>query len=811
MSDASDSEEEGGNNKATSAMATGAEYLFKPPPPPPRQNPKSIAGGANSSRGFGKVSARQTEKDELRGDRESGGLGQQEMRLQKQKKHITHLEQQQTQNTNRQHAKPAIIDEPLQSLKDLGRQLVMESEQLGQQQQAFEEAKKSDSAAGEMARRFPPPPPTSVTDTHGISASNYNKIKSNNRSISSLSTKELSQIRRQQNNKEPSLPLRRVASDAISGAIPRAEIKTRTRRQTPGDISVGKDKVDASMEKQARIQRRKEKAERKASKLRARKLQQQQQHQQQQQQLHNTDSGNNSSQTFTLPMNDDPSYAVSRGRNDGRTRDILQAAAEIRARALRSTSRSRERVREASLFCREEIDSTGDIGDDHLSLSSEKRRSIQNPHGLEGGAPQPPAVERRSQSREPEERTIRKNKSALRQSLSSKQNVGRYDISGNFEQEETPSRMRTGGRGKRMDSRGRRQSIDDNQQPQPTTNAEELLNRRREMRQRIAERQRNAARSGSCNHCHSGNGHEQQHSMADNPLPNLSLAEEVLEGEWNFSSSRGRARSGRTSPPQRGRSRSKSRIREGIFKMRSSSLFRKKDEKEARAMASSMRLADQERGGRGSDTDMWMTVGEGKSDMAYSIASSGKRSTSSFRRILSSAKPRSPSLGESSVGRSNHSLPSNAQNEHYGRQPTESTTKFEYIGPSTGSDPLWRPLSQGRNAELLDARSTGAKSGASSKLTSASRTSLGIFKKSAANKSFGSKQSSRGIGRVRSLSRGRFGRSRSKPRAAMEEEDTSERQGSSWSRSGYRQSPSKTHSQAGSKYNLGEEYLLDQG
>ncbi|KAL3811197.1 hypothetical protein ACHAXA_004499 [Cyclostephanos tholiformis] len=110
-------------------------------------------------------------------------------------------------------------------------------------------------------------------------------------------------------------------------------------------------------------------------------------------------------QTYTLPMNDVMPTRVmpTRGREEMCMEDILSTAAEVRARARRSASRSRERVKEAATFCGEappeNIDYKRQYEDNQISLPYEVRRSILNPHGLKD-QPRSPAVERRSHSRE---------------------------------------------------------------------------------------------------------------------------------------------------------------------------------------------------------------------------------------------------------------------------------------------------------------------------------------------------------------------------------------------------------------------------
>jgi len=188
--------------------------------------------------------------------------------------------------------------------------------------------------------------------------------------------------------------------------------------------------------------------------------------------------------------------------------DILGAAAAIRNRARRSLSRSRERCREAAIFCGEtppddDDDEDGDgvnnghylesgaLRNDNMADYADERalvevkRSILNPHGL--SQPEVPTVQRRSQSR-------------------GRSEDGRH---------ESPGLIRHGSRGRDRNSREEDpyhhydhdpNSYDngigvasDNNNFVPTSGAEALLIRRREMRQKIAERQ-NAARSKKNRH-----------------------------------------------------------------------------------------------------------------------------------------------------------------------------------------------------------------------------------------------------------------------------------------------------------------------
>jgi hypothetical protein len=299
--------------------------------------------------------------------------------------------------------------------------------------------------------------------------------------------------------------------------------------QRNGDANVDDVTSNAiSAEKLARAAlRQKEKDERKA---RREMLRQQQQ----------------SSGTFTLPMND-----VSRGRSSDMSReDILQAAANVRARARRSASRSRERVKEAATFCGEEPSmdendaTTDDGGVDHISVSShQRRRSILNPLGLED-QPRPPAIERRSHSREPM-------KIASQQSSDEKR------------------------RGRNTDQL--------NSLTNHVSTADELLSRRREMRDMIRERQSHTARGRSTDF----DEQQQQRPTTDN---------------WN------RRENIRSSEEVRSRGRSRSVVRDGLSRIRSAS-------------SRAMHRKSTTKGDIGGDNDEVKTVNSGKSSSNFSIKS----------------------------------------------------------------------------------------------------------------------------------------------------------------------------------------------
>lgn len=276
-------------------------------------------------------------------------------------------------------------------------------------------------------------------------------------------------------------------------------------------------------------------------------------------------------QTFTLPMSDVIPTRVmpTRGREDICMENILNTAAEVRARARRSASRSRERVKEAATFCgetpSEDIDYKRQYEDDQISLSSERRRSILNPHGLKD-QPSPPAIERRSQSRERDRIVIGDKKKSV-------------------------EKKRTG------ESRRRDANRDKNLGCTQGSAAEELISRRREMRQKIMDRQSNTTQAA---------------------MVHTSLKEQVLE-EWTCTQSevRSTTRSSRDEKNEHRRGRSRSLIRDGISKIRSAS---------SRAL--------RKMGNEGSDKD----------DDSKTI-DSGRQSTYSFKSLLSLRSFRSLSRG----------------------------------------------------------------------------------------------------------------------------------------------------------------------
>jgi len=674
MSDASNSDNEINCNNFRGRPSSTPEQLFKSRPPPPPRRPA-----------FNNMASPQDNNAINRGNNPS-----------------RHYNEQQNPTFD-----------PVQSLKELGRKLVMESESAAGASFPVDDASigmRSQASSVARPRRPPPPPPPGVHSYQGHSQRENDDMIQRK---SSLSTKELSYMRRQQQKIHPP-PRRGRAASSPAGAEESNEsilgeasdIIARMESLTEGDSTSrrsrksqqhqhqqmnagdGDDAIArAAAEKRARAQRRKEKAERKAAKHRARE-----QIMQQQQNAAARQEQGEDGHTFTLPMND--VVSSSRGRERG-TDDILQAAAQIRARARRSTSRSRERVKDASTFCGEPpIDNYNEVEcDDHLSLASEKRRSILNPHGLEGQSG-PLAMERRSQSRE-----NRRSQSGGRSRM--------HGADFNNDQEAHIVGERKGvSRGRNRDRENLGSASMQNQQ----TTAEELLSRRREMRQKIAKRQSNV--QSRMDHRRSGSGGPSEQAADDH----LSLKDEVLEG-WPRVSNSDAGSTSRRSRRVEGRSerrgRSRSAVRDSFSKIRSASLnaFRKK-------------------GDKGIDLE----------DETQTIDTS-KRSTSSFKRLLSMGKPRS-------LSRSRH-LQNTNEGEGYGDADVWAA-KSETFAMDNTMDNNGRGNYTSNYEEgyvELDARSAAK----SESFVKQSSSRLGIFKKSLSKK----KQSKAG-GVVRSLSRGSF-------------------------------------------------------
>jgi len=365
------------------------------------------------------------------------------------------------------------------------------------------------SISSRRSRHPPPPPPAGrnpFSSLNPIIGSPSPSKKGSNSSISSLSTKELSRLRKE-----------RHSSESINERIAQLRGEQQQQQQnsqrkegdTPHDLGRSLERF---------------RAERKAAKdeLKERLKSGRSRKQKERDRLEES-SG---SGTYTLPLNDD---VRSRGRatvarNDD---DILGAAAEIRSRARRSLSRSRDRkASEDNVMFGSTPSVSGDdrtVDGDAVSVSSRGRRSITNPHGL-AEPPRPLPVQRRSQSRE---------------------------------------RRRSHSRGRTVDGGGsERQGYNGMNE----RSSEVLINRRREMRQRLTEKQTAAEyrRKGGATHVVGETDHQ-------------SVRDDVFEDRTR--ETRRSARSAERG--ERGRGRSRSRVRDGLSKIRSASLkaFRKKDQK----------------------------------------------------------------------------------------------------------------------------------------------------------------------------------------------------------------------------------------
>ena len=456
----------------------------------------------------------------------------------------------------------------IQVLKELGRKLVMETEATGGSSHPPDDLSIGmRSAATSRSRRPQTPKQVRGYQTSPQNSAENKKIDAflGSENIRSLSTKDLSQ-----KNWPPSLQeatesvaasrteelndgILGEASEIIArmGMLTNSEqtsFRTRQSRQQQMYGVVGDTVADKAVEKLARAERRKERAEKIASELRLRENHS----------PYGEDGGK-----YTLPMND---VVTTRGREEMCMDDILKAAAQVRARARRSASRSRERVKEAATFCgeapSENTDYEGQSEDDQISMSSERRRSILNPYGLKD-QPRPPAIERRSQSRERKRNTSGVSKLPAGETRTDRNANGDKDLG--YMQLST---------------------------------AEELLSRRREMRQKIKERQSNVKE-------------QILEESTSRPSRRAEKTNEQRRGRSTLSPS---WRADKTNEKRRGRSRSA--VRDGFSKIRSASLraLRKKD-----------------------------NVTDGEDDSK--TIDSGRQSTYSFKSLLSIGSRRSLSRG----------------------------------------------------------------------------------------------------------------------------------------------------------------------
>eukprot|EP00956_Cyclotella_meneghiniana_P003976 scaffold4782_cov76-Cyclotella_meneghiniana.AAC.6 len=425
--------------------------------------------------------------------------------------------------------KQRVKNNQVANLKELAQKLAAENiiaeQQQQQQQQQFNHNRAASSgdadnlsmggASNTNSKRGhnpPPPPPRRIT------AGGAGDLRN-------MSTKELSELRRNRKKAsqgevidEASDLISRMSKMSKSGPNsnnnnPTAMNSTKSRKQSAAMGGVGREEsqaiLGAAAEARARVMSRR-------SKL-----------------INDGD--------VEIPYNDrvrsEGSIDVARGRMRGGD-DILGAAEEIRLRARRSVSRSRERVKSASLFCGETPTEDYESEGETVATSTSKR-SILNPHGL-SVPPQAPSVERRSTSR-------------------------------GKERGYTPE---TNDDDSRPRSRNRRGTVDTDQDGNNNlSSAQALIIRRREMRERIAERQSNAEKRNNMNRFINDTDLSEKSAVDD-------LANAMLH-EWSDVTKLKEQRSsrGRDRPEGRERrGRSRSAVRDGISKIRSASLsaFRNK-------------------------------------------------------------------------------------------------------------------------------------------------------------------------------------------------------------------------------------------
>lgn len=264
---------------------------------------------------------------------------------------------------------------------------------------------------------------------------------------------------------------------------------------------------------------------------------------------------------------------------------------------LYSHSRSRERVKSASLFCGETPteDCQSYESEGETVATSTSKRSILNPHGL-AVPPQAPSVERRSTSR------------------------GR-------ERDYTPE---TNDDESRPWSRNRRGTVDTDQDGNNISSAQALIIRRREMRERIAERQSNAEKRNNMNRSINDTDPSAVNDLANAMLHEWSDVAKPREHR----SSRGRNRpEGRE---RRGRSRSV--VRDGISKIRSASLSAFRKSTSSRSVS-----------GIGDDASIETVQKSAVSSILGRITRKNDRSSSRGRSVVSELDDRSDCRSDSFV------------------------------------------------------------------------------------------------------------------------------------------------------------------
>lgn len=511
LSDASSSEDEQVKTKSRKRQPVVKREMMKPPaPPPPKQSASVAAAGSepqkrSNSKGKGRAAPQSSVK----------------------------------------------------SLKELGRKLAMENE-AGLSAVPGDDVSMGASTA--VSKQRPPPP-------------RFWRSGSNETSLSKMSTKELSALRRQrraevaagilQQNQggedmsEVTSHISKMNTDAASlKSGTRSHTKRRSERSrkmaTDGDETASfatTPETESILGAAAAVRSR---ARRNVDRSLERRKAEQRGGRNQRSASDGTGVGSSftggearSQITITRLNDEQPSRTTLRGRSHSND-DILGAAAEIRSRARRSLSRSRERNKAAAMFCGETPPDHGDDDDegfdDQMTVATtETKRSILNPHGL-ANQPEVPRVERRSQSR-------------------GKTREGEESV-GDQEAESTGMDRRPRSRGRRRDARNMdaNKPVSENMQ----SSAEMLINRRREMRQKIAER-----------HSKGKKGHG--YSDSADAVDHLSLKEEMMEEWTNVSNSTGGRRTptrSRLSDQKDGarRGRSRSVVRDGLSRIRSASV-----------------------------------------------------------------------------------------------------------------------------------------------------------------------------------------------------------------------------------------------
>lgn len=336
---------------------------------------------------------------------------------------------------------------------------------------------------------------------------------------------------------------------------------------------------------------------------------------------------------------------------------------------LLTSSRSRERVKAASIFCGETPTDYGDEDDEEddgneTVGTSHSKRSILNPHGL-SVQPQAPSVERRSQSR-------------------GKDRQFADDWSGDDRHHHVEGTSPSHTTERRPRSRNRRGSQVSGTENNNMSSAEALITRRREMRQRIAERQSNAEKR----HGRSFNDLDQSEKVGVDHLADAMLNEWNSVTDDKVRRSTKEARDG--DKGRRGRSRSV--VRDGLSKIRSASLnaFRKS-----------------------------ITSSHGAREEDNCTVDTGKRSTQSSSSIFSrlTKKKQGRSLSRSRSDAAEFDARGDCKSDSFALQPGGAfASPDDEIRSSTGSILQRFSLSKSKNDQVRSLsrgsfRDSGSKSG----------------------------------------------------------------------------------------------------